>query len=416
LTYAVTPPAVKNGHVFGEAQLSRGFGEVAAKQHNRQQYFSKMLQLMLPVIGTIVGQVGQVVALPLFISSFSSSSGGLVTGPYFVFFFCCILFNIFFWPLAYAQRKTIDTPTQSYCSKHHLMLVAIGVCDAANGLLTVYSSSASRVPAQLQPFLLQVTVPLYLVTSKLLLGVSYNYKQLLGCGLVVMSIVISLVSSFDSVHAPSSFWATVLILGVVPGVCMNVLEERVFEACPSFSIPYLLAWESLYQLITCVALFWTDIVPGFGTSADIVQFWDNFQFGFRCFFVPTSSSLSDTSCSYCAPFGLLFAGCYTLSYLASSYLMRSASANTNGLVVAVCSPVAVVFWFLAPGVAASAGNPPISHPEIMYALLSLPTLVIGIFLYRSNEDDSTKARHNQKALSGKLTENLLHPDSSVGCV
>lgn len=43
-------------------------------------------------------------------------------------------------------------------------------------------------------------------------------------------------------------------------------------AQPKFNIIYLLAWESLYQLLTVAFFFWADLIPGFGTSKDIAAF------------------------------------------------------------------------------------------------------------------------------------------------
>jgi hypothetical protein len=43
-------------------------------------------------VGTIIGMVGQQVALPLFLSSC-----GDVAGEYFVLFFCATAFNFIFW-------------------------------------------------------------------------------------------------------------------------------------------------------------------------------------------------------------------------------------------------------------------------------------------------------------------------------
>ena len=95
------------------------------------------------------------------------------------------------------------------------MLVAIGVCDGFNGLLTVFSGSATRVPAELQPFLLQLQIPMYIVCSKRLLGASYSTKQLFGAVLVMVAVVVTLIPSFNSVNAPSISWAFILVAGIV---------------------------------------------------------------------------------------------------------------------------------------------------------------------------------------------------------
>ncbi len=40
------------------------------------------------------------------------------------------------------------------------------------------------------------------------------------------------------------------------------------------NIIYFTFWWSLFITLTCGALFWVDLIPGFGTASSIGQLWD----------------------------------------------------------------------------------------------------------------------------------------------
>ena len=53
---------------------------------------------------------------------------------------------------------------------------------------------------------------------------------------------------------------------------MNVIEEKSLKDTRNVNMFYLLFWSSLYQLLTVFALFWTDLIPGFGYTNNIHEF------------------------------------------------------------------------------------------------------------------------------------------------
>ena len=58
----------------------------------------------------------------------------------------------------------------------------------------------------------------------------------------------------------------------VPAALMNVIEEKSLKDTRNVNMFYLLFWSSLYQLLTVFALFWTDLIPGFGYTNNIHEF------------------------------------------------------------------------------------------------------------------------------------------------
>lgn len=58
---------------------------------------------------------------------------------------------------------------------------------------------------------------------------------------------------------------------------MNVVEEKGLKMQNVMSrrgvnIIYFLFWESVYQLLAVMALFWVDIVPSYGFAKNISEF------------------------------------------------------------------------------------------------------------------------------------------------
>jgi len=210
--------------------------------------------------------------------------------------------------------------------------------------------------------------------------------QMLGALFVIIGIIISLVPQIPTHNNPLEFsannwyWPLIFLLGVVPAVLMNIFEEWIFFDIPKFNITYLLAMESLIQFLTVALFFWVDIIPGFGTSSSISQWWSSFVAGISCFFTPLHHGNPD-DCKACAGLGILFTLAYTIQYIFSSLLMKYASANYQAIVSAASPPLGVLFWFIFPSLLAFVGSQ--TSTEILLCdLFSLLPIVVGIIVYR----------------------------------
>lgn len=147
----------------------------------------------------------------------------------------------------------------------------IGVFDALQGLLIVFSSVMDRTPGPLQAILAQASIPLVMSLSIPILKKSYNCYQIFGAAVTMVGIIVSLIPTFISLkEATSSFqfyWPLIYMLGLLPAVLMSIYEEVVFkDTKKKYDVYVLLAFQSLYQFITITFLFWTDLIPGFGTT------------------------------------------------------------------------------------------------------------------------------------------------------
>jgi drug/metabolite transporter (DMT)-like permease len=296
------------------------------------------------------------------------------------------MFNIFFWPITYYRFKKGIITNEMIFYKNHYKLILTGIFDALNGLLIVYSSSLQRTPGSLQAILMQSIIPFTIVFSKIILKKVYSLTHFYGAGITLVGLIISLIPTFYNFSATNGlFWPSIFLIGNIPAVLMNIIEEDIFlETKNKYDSVFLLAWESLYQLITVILLFWTDIIPGFGTSVGLSAWWDKLSSGLTCFLTPWSSSVS-SSCDYCFLFGTMFTIAYCMSYIFGASMMKHASANSAAMVGAVCPCLVVFFWVIFKDLNAWAGGHNYSKFDIICYIVSLPFITCGIFVFRRAE-------------------------------
>lgn len=367
--------------------------------------------------GVVLAGVGQTASLPLFISSFENNGG-----PYFVVWFCSMFFTVLFALLTSIDQfsKRISDATKHFAKTGQgmLLLFLIGAFDAMNGIFIVYSSSPLRTPTAMQPVLLQLTIPITLVFSRWILKKVYTPKQMVGAFIVFLSLVVFLVPTFVAIkkgkgtHLQSGWWWPIFMtMGLLPGAAMNVLEEKVFEHCPSFNVNLLLFFESFFQWFTVTALFWTDIIKGFGTTSDLTAFGKQFREGFTCF---ANAPGQEHRCEYTAGLAIIFALSYTLTYIFGALVMKHASANYQGMLASVTNPLTIVFWLAFPGLNKWAGGAKYTTLDIVFSLLSLPLMVTGAVMFRYYERDDLTERSKSRALSGKVAfaHMLISPEEA----
>ena len=99
---------------------------------------------------------------------------------YFVVFFCSVLFNVAFWPMALLEAWRGKVTLNMLLFRGHYKLVLIGLFDALNGILVVYASSLDRVPGPLQAILVQTFIPFSLLFSFLILRKTYSWLQIVS--------------------------------------------------------------------------------------------------------------------------------------------------------------------------------------------------------------------------------------------
>ncbi|EGD80248.1 hypothetical protein PTSG_10924 [Salpingoeca rosetta] len=343
-------------------------------------------------VGMVIGALGQLLSLPCFLGQLREG------GPYFVLFWCSCLFNIFFWTLVGVRSCTGKIPRhmhrQSVTWGFQGRLLLIGISDAANGILLVFATA--NTPNDLQGPLLQATIPLTLVASYFVRHVEKRYRlwQIVGAIVTMIGIFVSLVPALhsaathkhDAQFPNGTWWAAVFVFSCVPAVLMNVYMEAIFNkyrdtSTDSYDKYLLLAWESLYQVLAMVALWWTDFLPGFGPSSNFHDAAHSLAGGFKCFFG------AESGCQYAALMGILFAGFYIMSYVFTAIVADTDSANMASLIAALANPLSSVFWIAVPQANRWCHGASISRVDMIWALASLPVILIGTVMFKAFEPE-----------------------------
>ena len=365
----------------------------------RKWFFSFTLVAVLLSILNILLASGQSIGLVLFLGSFDR-----LTGVYFVLFFCSLSFTIIFSIMAiwFGYKKQI-TPLM-LSRRWILYMLLVGVFDAANGFLIVFSSHGSRTPPALGSILIQSIIPFTFIFSKLLLPKIYRLSHVLSVVIVLIGIVFSLVPTFKRIHDGTQstelkdgwYWPFLYILGCVPAALMNIVQEQLQvkftqqarekgERITRFSVMYFQAVESTFQFGSIALCFGLDLIPDFGTSKNIDSIWTSFSNGFRCFF--NDHSLASSRCSSASGTGALFILSYLGTYITGTFLTDHVSANWLSILSSISPLIATSFWFIFPSINAWAGVGAMDNWDIGFSLGALPIILVGMFLYRRAGSD-----------------------------
>lgn len=361
--------------------------------------------IFLSILNVIFAS-GQSIGLVLFLASFNG-----LTGVYFVLFFCSLSFTIIFTIAAlwFGYKQQITASMRSIRWIKYMLIV--GIFDAANGFLIVFSSHGSRVPPALSSILIQSIIPFTFIFSKILLPKIYRWAHILSVMVVMIGIVFSLIPTFKRMCDGTAttelkdgwYWPFIFILGCVPAALMNIFQEQLqvkytqqarenHENITRFSVMYFQAVESTFQFGTIALCFALDLVPGFGTSTDIHSFWLAFSNGFKCFF--DDGSLAGGRCNFAGATGTLFIVSYLSVYITGTFLTDHVSANWLSILSAVSPLLATSFWFVFPSVNKWAGVGDMNAWDIGFSLGALPIILIGIFFYRGGGTDRKDADEN----------------------
>ncbi|CAF1004637.1 unnamed protein product [Adineta steineri] len=343
---------------------------------------------------------GQSIGLVLFLGSFNG-----LTGVYFVLFFCSLSFTIVFSLLSvwFGFKKQITRSMVAFRWIKFMLLV--GVFDAANGFLIVFSSHGSRVPPALSSILIQIIIPFTFIFSKILLPKTYHWRHILSVSVVLVGIAFSLIPTFKRMHDGTTqtelkdgwYWPFIFIFGCIPGALMNIIQEQLQmkytqearenqRTITRFSVMYFQAVESTFQFATIALCFALDLVPNFGTSKDITSFWSSFSKGFKCFFNDSSLG-SDNRCNYAGGTGALFIISYLGTYITSTFLTDHVSANWLSILSSISPLISTSFWFIFPAINKWAGVGDMTGWDIGFSLGALPIILIGMFFYRGGGTD-----------------------------
>ena len=339
------------------------------------------------------------------------------------------------------ERRLLVSPLRpsGFRLSHAQVLVAAGFCNALNGILIVYASSASKTPPLVQAILQNCGVLFSVPFSKLALGDGKVYcagEPLRAAGVVVASVLVSLAPTVYSLATGATTeqglngwstlaWVLVYTAGLAPNALLNILQQLYFIRAGVLGAPSpqaqlrgslrALMFSNFMQPITYAALFWVDLLPWFGYSSSVAAFSEGTRFSLACSIggPALAGSGGSSSAGECAPLTPLWAWAFIFSYILAYFggaQLNRESATFNMLCLVVVTGSTALVW-LIPGV-----NPNAASTPLWSVLVSLALALLGSLLWKQWEG-RTPAEEQFQALfassAGASVEELLLQGRSI---
>jgi hypothetical protein len=284
-------------------------------------------------------------------------------GPYFVLFFASLVFVISFGILLsilymnhrdLSRRMTLNGP-------RILLLVFVGLFDALNGYLVVYTSNDTRVMAILQTIIGNLAVVFTVVCQFSFVSerrtMDYNsYKFIAGLSLIILGVFITLLPNIVSGKAAivtfsrwNVIYLAIFTVGTFFGALYNTLQEKALKArkeeatdpmgkesiTPSdykynhslFDCVFVLFFTTVFQLGFIISLGVLDMIPNFGSSATLGEVYENLWTILKCN-LGHGLDGHGNQCRFVngGLWGLIFIAGYTISYLSTIFINEKSSS------------------------------------------------------------------------------------------
>lgn len=375
--------------------------------------------LVVACLILVVSTTAQDISIPIWLHSF----GHHKAGSYFILLFSSLVFAVFFC-IAYLLVSFVFYEEQRKLSpyKPDLMgnlkyITAVGVLDAVNGFIIIYSSLPDRTPPVLQPVLGNTAIIWSILLSKY--HVSHLRKRsycnlwvvfcitLVIAGVALMVVPVILDHGLDNISGISQAgWIIVFIGGVIPGAWYNVMQQKALDYMSirrqemnilekamdedklgnlenrplnreqtqkdlekyfqQLDIFFVLAISCVIQLVFVCVCFWVNFIPwfGFGLQIHLLE-------SIKCYFGFYEE------CSSAGWIGIIFLSSYLFTYF-TSIVINETSANYNEFVGSLIAPLSVAFWYIFPDLVDADADP----PPLWAAILALVLLTVATFLWR----------------------------------
>ena len=342
---------------------------------------------------------GESIELRLFLGTFPN-----LTGIYFVLFFTMVSISIgsIIMTILLAWKGQITPFMRDRCWFKYLVITAF--FETISSFMIFYSAHSSRVPPPLAAILSQSTIIFTFGFSKLLLKKQYRPLHFYSVGLVLIGVVFSLVPTFKRLHDGKTlsqlvdgwYWPFIYMLAFAPGALMRITQEKLQirfyekatarqESITRFSVIYLRTVVLTIQSFLIVLCFGIDILPGFGTSKNVQEWWNSFAAGFSCFFNYHETSTS--KCKYTALVGIMLTVSGVVTNSINAFITDHISSNWLAIISTLVPIVSVSFWFSFPSIYRWAGGTSFTTWDIGFNLGALPIIIIGVLVYRKAGTD-----------------------------
>ncbi|XP_069116578.1 crt homolog 2-like [Argopecten irradians] len=289
----------------------------------------------------------------------------------------------------------------------------IGFADALSSIFSVYASGGKRTAPYLQAIAINLAIPVTFIIRFLLLKKRPSTRKVLAALTVLVAEFIALIPSiFPSLESTKTkeedggatgvagvLWPLCYAVAFIPQAVVNVVIERSTKSKMKTKTGeldhvhpfYLMFWSFLFCSLSMLALFWSDILPGFGMTEGITDFANVFLFNIKCFI----------GLDHCRTDMYLFAwacmiAMFTNRILVVLFLRFSEGANYLVVIQSLQTPVVLLFWTLFQE------HPfqwnPEGHLSTWLSIVAVAIILPSIYVYNKGDID-TSDRPNYQQLS-----------------
>jgi drug/metabolite transporter (DMT)-like permease len=364
------------------------------------------LKIIIASIFTIIFMAGQGIVLPLFVDSFSSTDPDGTkhdANPYFVLLFTAFCITLVFGAMTIYEKVKYDLDIIPE-NQSMIEFFKIGMFNAVNGILLVFSSPSSRTPADLQQIFAQSVLPFTLILSYFVKNEVLIARQKIAVCIVTIGIVISLIPSIFSIAKASEgysyknlIWCLIFIIGNIPGAANAVYQDKVMKK-QNVTVANTLLWSSIFQFSAFILLFWVDVTPFFGTTTSISNMFAELKYGFKA--LVTNPQTQYTS--------VLFVAMYVGTYFVSGVLFKNVSANYTTFLSGVSVPFAVTFWLIFPDLSSTK----ITTVGVILDYVSAVVVFIGILVYVTRNSKNTNDTMSGNDIKHDIYDQYYHEINS----
>jgi len=303
----------------------------------------------------------------------------LANYPYFLFWFTAVPFVVLFFVYYLVVLLFTKQLTKEMRQVPQWKMAVIGILNTVNGIFILFASP--NVPGVMQALLGPsiVTIPMAMLLSFLMLKRRYNFYQIFAVLLLLAGLGVAIYPSIGSTQDKqfgSIFWNAMFLIGSVPAALMTVYEEKAFVEQP-IHIAYMLAWSTLWQMLSIFASFPVDAIPHFGTATSIEDIFTNQMNAFKCLAGHNIVAICpECDCENAA----FYVSMFVLFYVTSSFfvlgVVKYGNAAFSFIVSTISTPITefAFAWSFLMG----------SQVETIssYNYIALAILLIGIVVYR----------------------------------
>lgn len=286
---------------------------------------------ILPSVGIVIGNIVYHIIVPLWLRADSSSLGVLLLSS--ISYICA--FRVLLIPLPSKIRPSFTS------------FWRIGLYDALNGILLMYTSSIQRVNVLMQIILVVFSIVFSVWCNKYILGDTRDYNNeyviysfaYIFIGTAAMAVSASMINNnVEPVGKEEALlWILFYIIGVGCYTVYNTYQALFLREYPELHIGDIilaLYYQSVMRLLFICLFFWVDLLPVLGYSDNPTESIHGIAALFRLSLDPTGVDFL---------YYILYVVSGLMCYIGAYYL-NNVSVSINMMMLSVVTAIVVIYW------------------------------------------------------------------------